>query len=83
MKYPLSLSFKIMAMAPQIYVRDATGEIVCYVKQKMFRLKEVVSVFRDQNVVSTADAPAGRQWDPDCPRVRSQTKTNRKPTRRS
>ena len=48
MKYPLSLSFKIMAMAPQIYVRDATGEIVCYVKQKMFRLKEVVSVFRDQ-----------------------------------
>ena len=48
MEYPLSLSFKIMSMTPQIYVRDATGATVCYVKQKLFRLKEVVSVFRDQ-----------------------------------
>lgn len=48
MEYPLSLSFKIMAMAPQIYVHDATGATVCYVKQKMFRLKESVSVFRDK-----------------------------------
>ena len=48
MEYPLSLSFKIMALSPQIYVRDANGDVVCYVKQKMFRLKEAVTVYRDQ-----------------------------------
>ena len=48
MQYPLSLSFKIMALSPQIYVRDATGNVVCYVKQKMFKLKEAVTVFRDE-----------------------------------
>ena len=48
MEYPLSLSFKIMALSPQIFVRDTSGNIVCYVKQKMFKLKEAVTVFRDQ-----------------------------------
>lgn len=48
MQYPLNLSFKIFALAPQIFVRDASGEIVCYVKQKMFKLKEAVTVYRDQ-----------------------------------
>ena len=48
MEYPLSLSFKVMALAPQIFVHDANGEVVCYVKQKMFKLKEAVTVFRDQ-----------------------------------
>lgn len=47
MEYPLDLSFKIMALAPQIYVRDANGETVCYVKQKMFKLKEAVVVYSD------------------------------------
>ena len=39
----LNLSFKILAVA----VRDASGEIVCYVKQKVFKLKIAVTVFRD------------------------------------
>ncbi len=49
MEYPLSMNFKIMALAPQIKVTDSTGEIVCYVKQKMFKLKENVSVFQDES----------------------------------
>lgn len=49
MDYPLSVSFKIMAMAPQIKVTDANGETVCYVKQKMFKLKEAVHVFQDES----------------------------------
>lgn len=48
MQYPLSMVFKIFALAPQIYVRDASGEIVCYVRQKLFRLKEAVNVFTDE-----------------------------------
>lgn len=48
MNYPLDLSFKILALASQIYVRDASGSLVCYVKQKMFKLKEDINVFADE-----------------------------------
>lgn len=45
MQYPLTLSFKILALAPQISVRDAAGGEICYVRQKLFKLKEKISVF--------------------------------------
>jgi uncharacterized protein YxjI len=47
MDYPLDLSFKILALAPQLSVRDAAGNMVFYVKQKLFKLKEAVTVFAD------------------------------------
>ena len=46
--YPLQLSFKILAVAPQISVTDASGTLLLYVKQKAFRLREAVTVYRDQ-----------------------------------
>jgi hypothetical protein len=46
--YPLNLSFKLIAIAPQITVTDASGNLVMYVKQKAFKLKEAVKVFADQ-----------------------------------
>jgi uncharacterized protein YxjI len=49
MNYPLKMSFKILAVAPQIFIRDAAGEELMYVKQKLFRLKEAISVFADQS----------------------------------
>jgi hypothetical protein len=48
MRYPLDLSFKIIAIAPQIAVRDAAGALVLYVKQKAFKLKEDVTVYADE-----------------------------------
>ncbi len=48
MKYPINLSFKILALASQIYVRDADNSLLGYVKQKMFKLKEDVNVFADE-----------------------------------
>ena len=48
MDYPLQLSFKLVALAPQIYVRDAAGQLRMYVKQKLFKLKESVTVFADE-----------------------------------
>ena len=47
MNFPLELRFKILALASQISVTDARGQVVCYVKQKMFKLKEAVTVFSD------------------------------------
>ena len=49
MNFPLSLTFKVAALAPQIYVHDALGTPLCYVRQKMFKLKEHISVFKDES----------------------------------
>ncbi|MEZ4319419.1 MAG: hypothetical protein R3F61_18030 [Myxococcota bacterium] len=46
MQFPLRFSFKILGFAPQIYVYDSTDSEVFYVKQKLFKLKEDISVFR-------------------------------------
>ncbi len=48
MNYPIDLSFKILAIANQIYVRDASGNLIGYVKQKLFKLKEDINVFADE-----------------------------------
>ena len=48
MNFPLDLRFKILALASQISVRDGTGQLLCYVRQKMFRLREAVTVFGDE-----------------------------------
>lgn len=49
MNYPLELNFKILALASQIYIRDAGGNLIGYVKQKLFKLKEDINVFSDEN----------------------------------
>jgi hypothetical protein len=46
-RFPLDLRFKIVAIAPQISVADAGGTLLLYVKQRAFKLKESVTVFRD------------------------------------
>jgi uncharacterized protein YxjI len=48
MKLPINFTFKILAFAPQIRVTDASGQMICYVKQKLFKLKEAVNIFRDE-----------------------------------
>ena len=48
MQYPLSLTFKLFALSPQISVVDAAGNLQMYVKQKAFKLKEQVTVFADE-----------------------------------
>lgn len=47
MNFPLTFRFKLMALASQIYVRDAGDELLLYVRQKMFKLKEDVLLFGD------------------------------------
>lgn len=49
MNYPLTLRFKIVALAPQVFVDDANGQPVCYVRQKLLKLREQVEVFRDKS----------------------------------
>jgi hypothetical protein len=46
-QYPLNFSFKILALAPQITITDASDRVIMYVKMKLFKLKEEVQVFSD------------------------------------
>mgnify|MGYP006282504037 FL=1 len=47
MAYPLELSFKVLGFAPQIFLRDAEGNTLFYVRQKLFKFREEIEVFAD------------------------------------
>lgn len=49
MNYPIDFSFKILALASQIYIRDAGGNTLGYVKQKLFKLKEDINIFTSES----------------------------------
>ncbi len=48
-QYPLQMRFKLIALAPQIYITDATGQDILFVRQKVLALKEDVRVFADSS----------------------------------
>lgn len=48
-RYPLELSFKFFALAPQIRLTDANGQLLMYIQEKFFALRENITVFKDQN----------------------------------
>ena len=48
MNFPLTLQFKKLAISHQIYVTDAAGSLLWYVKQKAFKLKEAITVYGDE-----------------------------------
>jgi uncharacterized protein YxjI len=48
MAYPLTLRFKVIALARQFSVEDNSGRLLMYVKQKAFKLREAITVFADE-----------------------------------
>lgn len=49
-KYPLQLTFKLWTLAPKISIANKEGNLVLFVRQKLFRLKEVIEVYRDNSL---------------------------------
>jgi uncharacterized protein YxjI len=47
--YPLTLNFKLLALAPRIRVHDASGREILYVHQKTLALKEDVRIYSDES----------------------------------
>jgi hypothetical protein len=47
--YPLQFRFKILALAPQIYLVDSNGRNLLYIKQKLFKFKEHIEIFTDES----------------------------------
>ena len=48
-QYPLTLSFKVLALASQATVTDANGRVVLHTKQKMFKFREHVEIWTDSS----------------------------------
>jgi hypothetical protein len=46
--YPLTLRFKILAVARQLSVSGADGRLLMYAKQKAFKLRESITLFADE-----------------------------------
>ena len=64
LQYPLTLSFKILALASQATVTDATGRTVLYTKQKLLKFREHVEIFTDNTrAVALADIKANKVID--------------------
>lgn len=47
--YPLNLRFRLIALAPRLVVTDNQPSEVLYIKQKVFKLREDIRIFRDQS----------------------------------
>ncbi|MEO0417055.1 MAG: hypothetical protein AAF226_19125, partial [Verrucomicrobiota bacterium] len=65
MNYPLNISFKIISFASQFHVtEEQSGNQICYVRQKILKLKEAVEVFTDDSKTSKiCDIKADRVLD--------------------
>jgi uncharacterized protein YxjI len=48
LNYPLTVKFKLVAINPQFSVTDDQGRMIAFVKQKAFKLKEDITVFRSE-----------------------------------
>src|ERR1700712_490844 len=49
LQYPITLNFKIAALAPQISVTDASAREILYVRQKLLKLRDKIHVFADSS----------------------------------
>ncbi|MDQ1097280.1 MULTISPECIES: hypothetical protein [Chryseobacterium] len=49
LNYPLDFTFKITTLASDFNITDRNGNYVAYIRQKMFKLKEDVIIFNDEN----------------------------------
>ena len=46
--YPIDMTFKITTLSNDFIAKDSTGATIAYTKQKLFKLKEKVTVFADE-----------------------------------
>ncbi|AMM50569.1 hypothetical protein TH61_04395 [Rufibacter sp. DG15C] len=62
LNFPLDFQFKISTLANDFTVKDANGQTVSYVKQKLFKFVEEVTVFKDESQAETLYNIKANQW---------------------
>lgn len=62
LKFPIKFVFKISTLANDFTATDASGNMVAYVRQKMFKLKEDIVIFSDETKSKTLYTIKADRW---------------------
>ena len=62
LNYPIKFSFKVTTLSNDFTARNAQGQTIAYVKQKMFKLKEAVNVYSDESKTRVLFTIAANKW---------------------
>lgn len=62
LNYPLDFKFKISTLSSDFNITDVHGNYVCYVRQKLFKLKENVVIFSDESRTKELYTIKANQW---------------------
>lgn len=49
LQFPIRFQFKISTLANDFTATDASGKVVAYVRQKMFKFKEDIAIYQDES----------------------------------
>lgn len=49
LQFPIRFRFKITTLANDFTATDANGQVIAYVRQKLFKLKEDISIYADES----------------------------------
>lgn len=62
LEYPIKFSFKVTTLSNDFTAKNAQGQTIAYVKQKMFKLKEAVNVYSDESKSQVLFTIAANKW---------------------
>jgi uncharacterized protein YxjI len=62
LEYPIKFSFKVTTLSNDFTAKNAQGQTIAYVKQKMFKLKEAVNVYSDESKTKVLFTIAANKW---------------------
>ncbi len=62
LQFPIDFTFKITTFSNDFVAEDASGNVVAYVKQKMFKFKEEIEVFQDDSKQNLGYKINADQW---------------------
>jgi len=62
LKFPLQFTFKISTFSNDFTAKDADDKTVAYVKQKLFKLKEAITIYSDESKAYTNYTIAADRW---------------------
>lgn len=62
LQFPIDFKFKIGTLSNDFVATDASGQIVAYVRQKLFKLKEDIQIFSDETRGTELYRIRANQW---------------------
>jgi len=62
LQFPIDFTFKLSTLANDFTATDANGNVIAYVRQKMFKLKEAIQIFTDESKSQVAYTINADKW---------------------